>query len=557
MTDVSPPADQAGDQPDRSEPHLPIVAVFDFDHTLTRSDSFLVFLKMVAGPLGLCWGLLRLSPVLMRYALKLIPNWQAKAKVLKYFLQGMSADKLQQLGDRCAVQSIPKILRSEAIERLKWHQAQGHQVAIVSASLETYLKPWAGTMGIEQVAGTQLEVVDGVVTGQMASPNCYGPEKVVRLAGLLGNLDQYCLYAYGDSRGDRELLAAARYPYYRRFDDNTPDASLGPTLSEVESADRDLEQPAADAAPVPHWERGLILSVVAAAALYLGFAVWSGADQIWAGLKLLPPWLIPALLGLIFIGYCLRFVRWQWYLAHLGYQVPVGSSFQIFLASFALTASPGKAGESVKSLLLKRRHGVPIAPTLAALFCERFTDALSVVLLIMLSLFSAFEGLWAVLLVGAAQILVILLLQRPDWVKGLFLKPLARVERLRAIVHKLEAMVDSASTLLKPKLLLGSTLLAFLAWGFEGVALYLIFQFLGSTDIAIYQAVVVHTGSGLLGALTFLPGGIGSTEVLTIGLSVLYGATRTAAVTATLLIRLMTLWFAVMVGMVAMLSLRR
>ena len=304
----------------------------------------------------------------------------------------------------------------------------------------------------------------------------------------------------------------------------------------------------------PKWERGLILSVVAAVVIYLGIVVWSGAGQFWAALNKLPPWLIPALLVLIFTVFCIKFVRWQVYLHSIGYQVPISSSFRIFLAGFALTVSPGKAGESIKSLLLKRRHNLPIAPTLAGLFCERFTDALSVVLLICLSLFSGVQGQWAIATVGLVQLLIILALQQPALIKQKLLKPLHQLQRLRGIVQKIEALIDSASILLKPGILVGSTLLALLAWGLEGVALYIIFQFLGADSITVYQAVLIHTASGLLGALSFLPGGIGGTEVLTISLSVFYGASHTAAATATFLIRLITLWFAVGIGILAMLS---
>ncbi len=252
------------------------------------------------------------------------------------------------------------------------------------------------------------------------------------------------------------------------------------------------------------------------------------------------------------IGYSLRFVRWQWYLQHVGYQVPIGSSFRIFLASFALTASPGKAGESIKSLLLKRRHNIPVAPTLAGLFCERFTDALSVLLLICLSLFSVVQGQGAIVAVGLVQLAIIIALQQPKLIKQI-LKPFTRWRRLHRIIENIENLIDSTSTLLKLHVLIGSTLLALLAWGLEGIGLYLIFHHLGAESITLYQAVLIHTASSLMGALSLLPGGIGGTEALMISLSLFYGASQTASLTATLLIRLVTLWFAVAIGISALL----
>ncbi|MEO1374327.1 MAG: HAD-IB family hydrolase [Cyanobacteria bacterium J06635_10] len=511
------------------------IAVFDFDNTLTKRDSLLPFLRITLGRSRFFWGMLLMSSVLTAYALKLIPNWRAKEAVLTHFLSGIKTEKLNRLAENFAVKEIPKLLRSEAVQRLRYHQEQGHYIILVSASLEAYLVPWANIIGIDQVIGTKLESQSGVLSGRIQGNNCYGKEKVERLTEVLGDLSQYCIYAYGDSRGDREMLDAATFAYYRKFHDT----------EEVEPKKAK-----------PHWERGLILSVVAAAILYLAMVVWSGAEQFWAALNLLPTWLIPALLGIIFSGYCLRFLRWHWYLHHMGYPVPCRSNFQIFLSSFALTASPGKAGESIKSLLLKRRHNVPVAPTLAGLFCERFTDALSVVLLVCLGLASIAVGTqvtWTILALAAIQVAIVLLLQHPKLLQRYLLKPLGRIQKLKPVVSKVDSLITSASILLKPKLLIGSILIALIAWGLEGVALYYIFQYLEAQSITLYQAVLIHTASGLIGALSMLPGGIGGAETASISLSTLYGATQSQAVAATLLIRLLTLWFAIVIGILAML----
>ncbi len=195
----------------------PSLAIFDFDGTLTNQDSLLPFLRMAAGSLRLVCGLAILSPILLGYFLHLLPNYWAKQVVFSFFLAGLSDKKLQELGNRFATQKISKLLRPEAVQRLQWHQAQKHQIVLVSASLEAYLLPWANTMGFEQVIGTKLESRSGILTGRIQGKNCYGEEKVRRLQALMGDLSQYCIYAYGDSRGDRELLDIADYPYYRTF----------------------------------------------------------------------------------------------------------------------------------------------------------------------------------------------------------------------------------------------------------------------------------------------------------------------------------------------------
>ncbi|MGA7953290.1 MAG: HAD-IB family hydrolase, partial [Gloeobacterales cyanobacterium] len=102
----------------------------------------------------------------------------------------------------------------------RWHQSQGHRTILVSASLAIYLQPWAQRMGIQDVLGTDLEVKQGRFTGKIKGKNCYGPEKLARLQHLI-NMEHCCLHAYGDSKGDRELLSVAQYPYYRTFSQNS------------------------------------------------------------------------------------------------------------------------------------------------------------------------------------------------------------------------------------------------------------------------------------------------------------------------------------------------
>ncbi len=196
----------------------PVVAAFDFDGTLTRHDTLFPFLLQVAGPANLFNKIIYLSPVLAGYALGLIRNDIAKIKVLHRFLANMEMTTLHQHARQFAEQKLPTLLRPEAMQRLEWHQQQGHRCVMVSASLELYLRPWAAKAGFDDVLGSRLEELDnGRTSGKLLGENCFGPEKMRRLEALLGPREGYTLYAYGDSRGDKELLSAADYPFYRSF----------------------------------------------------------------------------------------------------------------------------------------------------------------------------------------------------------------------------------------------------------------------------------------------------------------------------------------------------
>jgi phosphatidylglycerophosphatase C len=196
----------------------PVVAAFDFDGTLTRRDTLFPFLLYVAGPVKFSCKIVLLLVTLAGYALGLIRNDKAKIKVLTRFLANMEMNTLQQQALQFAEQKLPSLLRSEAMQRLAWHRQQGHRCVVVSASLEIYLRPWASTAGFDDILGSRLETLaDGRTTGNLLGENCFGAEKMRRLGTLLGSRDGYTLYAYGDSRGDKELLSAADYPFYKKF----------------------------------------------------------------------------------------------------------------------------------------------------------------------------------------------------------------------------------------------------------------------------------------------------------------------------------------------------
>jgi phosphatidylglycerophosphatase C len=199
-------------------PAKPVVAAFDFDGTLTRRDTLFPFLLHVAGPVKFSFKLMLLLSTLTGYALGLIRNDIAKIKVLRCFLANMEMTTLQQYALQFATQKLPALLRSEAMQRLEWHRQQGHRCVVVSASLELYLHPWASKAGFDDIIGSHLAVLDdGHTSGELLGENCFGPEKMRRLQALLGPREDYTLYAYGDSRGDKELLSAADFPFYRSF----------------------------------------------------------------------------------------------------------------------------------------------------------------------------------------------------------------------------------------------------------------------------------------------------------------------------------------------------
>ena len=195
-----------------------ILSLFDFDGTITTDDSLIKFIRFAVGDIKTAWGMLLLSPMLITYKLKLIPNYKAKQWMLSYFFKGMDERQFQKLAKEYSLKHIDTMLRPKAVEKIAWHKEQGHTIVIVSASIESWLKPWCDKNGLDHIA-TKIQMKDGVVTGKLLTKNCYGIEKVNRINEEYNLSDYDHIYAYGDSRGDKELLELASESFYKPFRD--------------------------------------------------------------------------------------------------------------------------------------------------------------------------------------------------------------------------------------------------------------------------------------------------------------------------------------------------
>lgn len=194
------------------------LALFDFDGTITTDDSLLKFIRFVVGDRRFLLGLVVLSPMLVLYKLKLIPNYKAKQYMLSWFFKGMSKDAFLKVANEYSLVHIDKILRPKAIEKINWHKNQGHKVVVVSASIECWLRLWCEKNGLELIA-TKLEIKDDIVTGKLLSKNCYGVEKINRIKEIYNLKDFEYIYSYGDSSGDKEMLEISHEKFYKPFRD--------------------------------------------------------------------------------------------------------------------------------------------------------------------------------------------------------------------------------------------------------------------------------------------------------------------------------------------------
>lgn len=201
------------------------IFAFDFDGTVTSADTLIGLIRHIYGTRGLLRGLLRFAPVLVLMKLHLFSNYRAKQMLFRYYFCGMT---LGEFSAHCRgyAQKNFRIVRTAAICCMAEAQKRGAQVVVVSASMPNWVEEFIKLAvanprhnlhdGIT-VIGTEPETTGGVLTGRFATPNCYGAEKTRRLLALYPDRSSYRLEAFGDSRGDRELLDMADKAHYKPF----------------------------------------------------------------------------------------------------------------------------------------------------------------------------------------------------------------------------------------------------------------------------------------------------------------------------------------------------
>lgn len=271
-------------------------------------------------------------------------------------------------------------------------------------------------------------------------------------------------------------------------------------------------------------------------AVAVGLGLYADFGALGSALAAFDWRLFPLALALTLVNYLIRFGRWQLYLHRLGIEIPRLRSLTIFFAGLVGTITPAKLGEVVKSALLRRGFGTPIARSAPIVVVERISDALGIVVLAVLGGAGATSSPALVVGALAGALGLAILLRTP------LLDRFALLAESRA----------SAGELLGLPLLAGTTVLSALSWFFECLAAWVCVQGLG-LDVSLPDTVVVFSVASLAGALSFLPGGLGVAEAGMTGLlRAIADVGAAGAAAATVLIRLSTLWFAVALGLVAL-----
>lgn len=190
------------------------IAFFDFDGTITRGDSFKLFIKFIFKE-AFFLKVLQNIHYLIAYKLKLLDNGRAKEKFFYSCFKDMDETYFNKKCEDFLKELIP-FCKESALKELQKHKENGVKVVLVSASFESYLSPLCKYLDIDLI-GTQIEIEDSKITGNFSSKNCYGIEKVNRIKEKYDIKNFTKIYAYGDTRGDKEMLELATISHYRYF----------------------------------------------------------------------------------------------------------------------------------------------------------------------------------------------------------------------------------------------------------------------------------------------------------------------------------------------------
>jgi HAD superfamily hydrolase (TIGR01490 family) len=190
------------------------LALFDFDGTVTRSDTWTPFMRLAVRPTRMLLAQVLLGPVVVGYRVGMVSASRGRQAAARVGFQGEDAAAVRRIGVRYATGVLPGTIRQSALDRIEWHRRQGDEVVIVSASLDVYLLPWCEGYGLDCIC-TTLEEHGGRLTGKYVEGDCAGAEKARRIQ-LRYELPRYeVIYGYGDSAEDRPMLELAHKKYYR------------------------------------------------------------------------------------------------------------------------------------------------------------------------------------------------------------------------------------------------------------------------------------------------------------------------------------------------------
>ena len=302
-------------------------------------------------------------------------------------------------------------------------------------------------------------------------------------------------------------------------------------------------------------KKNLFISLIIAAVIYLVLSVYADFDSVLKAFAEFDLILLPLLLALSYLNYFTRFLKWHYYLHILEIKASWKDSYLIFMSGLVMSVTPGKVGELLKSLMLKKNYSEPISKTAPVVLAERLTDFISLLLLGIAGAYFFDYGQLVVIITAVCFLIFIILLANKK-LADFTLRLFSKLKFLEKYIIKIENAYNSISTLLQIRPFIYMIGLSLVSWFFECLGFFIILKSFG-LDFSLFWASFTYAFSTIIGSLTMLPGGLGVTDGSITYLLLLGDVQESIAVAATFIIRAVTLWFAVLVGVISLFYYRK
>jgi len=251
-------------------------------------------------------------------------------------------------------------------------------------------------------------------------------------------------------------------------------------------------------------------------------------------------------------NYLLRYAKWHWYLKLMGHRIPRFPNLLVFISGFALTVTPGKIGEFIKAFIVKERFRVPYTVSTAVLLMERFTDVAALIILTCIGISLKFLH-WYMAVFFIFAFIVFLTGIRNRKLVGHVISFTGRIKPLEAFSGHLSTLYEEGMALLDLRVFTVAMLISIFAWSLEGIG-YAVVAWGFGFGFSVLESIFIYSAAILGGAVTLFFGGLGATEGGMVGLGIAFGMPPSIAAASTIIIRVMTLWFAVVLGWAVFLS---
>ena len=282
-------------------------------------------------------------------------------------------------------------------------------------------------------------------------------------------------------------------------------------------------------------KKKVLISIAIAGLIYLAFTIYADYEDVLSAFYKFDLLLILPLLILSFLNYITRFYKWDYYLSIVGVELKKADSFFIFMSGLIMTITPGKVGELLKSYLVREVTATPVSKTAPIIFAERITDFIS--LLLITIIVSSFFLILIIIISNKKIALSVLVLSE-------------KISFLKKYLINIHTAYESSYLLLKPKPVILMTILSLFSWSFECLGYYIILLNFG-IDFGLFWTFFSYSFATIIGALSMLPGGLGITEGSLTFMLIKENISKNVAFATTFIIRVVTLWFAVLVGIIS------